>query len=315
MDAEVRGRTLLDSARRIRYNLMRAAGQFLLIDRIGGRTDSAGKPRGASDTSIAARPRMAKLIPFIALSVAMPALLVAVGCQSNKPMVQNIPPPSFSGPTVQAGATPQPHVAQNGTPPANVAPVKPNDNTIPREWSAVSGSRPWKWIVIHHSATPSGSAKAFDRMHKEKGWDELGYHFVIGNGTETGDGQIEVGPRWPKQKWGAHAKTPDNQYNDYGIGICLVGNFDIERPTPNQLRSLAKLVAYLEKTYHIPSSRVLGHSDTKPTDCPGRNMSVAMVRRMAQQVLADSGEAIAGDVRTVSANELLSDTSDVAITP
>jgi N-acetyl-anhydromuramyl-L-alanine amidase AmpD len=127
---------------------------------------------------------------------------------------------------------------------------------------------------------------------------------VIGNGTESGDGQIEVGPRWPKQKWGAHAKTPNNEFNDYGIGICLVGNFDIERPTAAQMRSLAKLVAYLEKNYRVPASRVLGHSDTKPTDCPGRNLSVATVRRMASQALADSGETVE-DTRTASSSEFL----------
>ena len=44
-------------------------------------------------------------------------------------------------------------------------------------------------IVIHHSATDRGGAKAFDEYHRKKnGWDELGYHFVIGNGTDTPDG-------------------------------------------------------------------------------------------------------------------------------
>lgn len=167
--------------------------------------------------------------------------------------------------------------------------------------------RPWRWIIIHHSATSSGSAAVFDKLHRAKGWDELGYHFVIGNGTDSGDGQIEVGSRWPKQKWGAHAKTPDNRYNDFGIGICLVGNFDIERPTPRQMQSLARLTAYLMSTYHIPASNVLGHRDTKPTDCPGRNMNVALVRRMAQQMLA--AEESEGQVRTASATELLKDHS------
>jgi 5-methylcytosine-specific restriction endonuclease McrA len=36
----------------------------------------------------------------------------------------------------------------------------------------------------------------FDRSHRDKGWDELGYHFVIGNGTSSGDGVVEVGTRW-----------------------------------------------------------------------------------------------------------------------
>ena len=130
-------------------------------------------------------------------------------------------------------------------------------------------------------------------MHKAKGWDELGYHFVVGNGTDTRDGQVEVGARWPQQKWGAHAKTPDNRYNDFGIGVCVVGNFDLTRPTDEQVRSLSKLVAFLMRTYRIPAERVVGHSDTgRPTECPGRLMNVAQVRRMSVQILVDAGETV-----------------------
>ena len=117
--------------------------------------------------------------------------------------------------------------------------------------------RDWYWIVIHHSATPSGSEKDFDREHKEKGWDECGYHFVIGNGTNSGNGQVEIGPRWPIQKYGAHAYTPDERFNQHGIGICLVGNFMVDRPTAAQMASLNKLVKYLMVTYNIPANRVL----------------------------------------------------------
>src|SRR5207237_563410 len=81
-------------------------------------------------------------------------------------------------------------------------------------------------------------------------------------------------------------------FNEFGIGICLVGNFDVQRPTADQTRSLARLTAYLMKTYHIPASRVLGHGDTKPTDCPGHHLDVAVIRRMATQMLADGGSAI-----------------------
>ena len=130
----------------------------------------------------------------------------------------------------------------------------------------------WPHIVIHHSATPTGNADEFDKMHREKGWDELGYHFVIGNGTGSGDGQVEIGPRWVKQKHGAHCKvTGHPEYNDVGVGICLVGNFDVTRPTQAQMASLAQLVRFLMARYDIPRSNVYGHGQLKPTDCPGRN--------------------------------------------
>jgi N-acetyl-anhydromuramyl-L-alanine amidase AmpD len=72
------------------------------------------------------------------------------------------------------------------------------------------------------------------------------------------------------------------------------------------MRALAKLTAYLMKTYHVSPDRIIGHGDAKATQCPGRNMSVAAVRRMATQVLADSGETVEESVQTAS-GELLGD--------
>jgi N-acetyl-anhydromuramyl-L-alanine amidase AmpD len=246
-------------------------------------------------------------------SLFMSALLIAgiftwTGC-GEAPVVNQLPAANFNGPLspapVAPPVAPQVKVAQK---PVAPEPRKPTPQLagVPRDWIPNTTKQGgWNWIVIHHSATPSGGAKAFDRMHKEKGWDELGYHFVIGNGTDTGDGQIEVGPRWPKQKWGAHAKTPSNEFNNFGIGICLVGNFDTERPTRAQTQSLARLVAYLMKTYHVSADHVIGHGDTKATDCPGRNLHVAEIRRMATQLATgvDPGEAT---VKTAS-GELLID--------
>jgi hypothetical protein len=219
-------------------------------------------------------------------------LLAFTGCQ-ERPVVDQLPAANFNGPIVVQPPPPAydppkpPPTKVAAVPPKKVTPPAPQAFNVPRDWTPLPGATNadgWRYIVIHHSATPSGGAKAFDRMHREKGWDELGYHFVIGNGTDTADGQIEVGSRWPKQKWGAHAKTPDNRYNMQGIGICLVGNFDNERPTQAQLQSVSRLVGYLMKTYHVAPGNVLGHGNTKATDCPGKNVHVADIRRMAMQV-------------------------------
>jgi hypothetical protein len=217
-------------------------------------------------------------------------ILAAGGCQQKQQQTaEQLPPANFNGPLVVA------------PPPAPVDPPKPAPRPpqvetkprpapsplagIPRDWTPSARANDWKWIVIHHSATPAGGAKTFDRMHKQKGWDELGYHFVIGNGTDTADGQVEVGPRWTKQKHGAHAKTPDNKFNTHGIGICLVGNFDNERPTKAQIAATSRLVAWLMKNYHISPNDILGHEATgRATDCPGKFMDVAAVRRAAEQI-------------------------------
>jgi hypothetical protein len=139
-------------------------------------------------------------------------------------------------------------------------------------WSGGADARPWRYIVIHHSATTNGNAAKFHRQHLDRGWDELGYHFVINNGRGGPDGRVEVGPRWRKQKHGAHCGgTPDNEYNEVGIGICLVGNFQNRMPTAKQMAALRNLTNYLMETYDIPPHRVIAHRDAPgaSTDCCG----------------------------------------------
>ncbi len=141
--------------------------------------------------------------------------------------------------------------------------------------SAGPTGRDWRYIVIHHSATEAGSAAAFDRYHRTRGWGGLAYHFVIDNGRGAPDGLLEVGARWEKQKAGAHTGGQGGLYNAHGIGICLVGNFMTQRPTRVQLRSMDLLVTKLMTEHDIPASRVIGHRDAKgaSTLCPGRFLS------------------------------------------
>jgi len=150
-------------------------------------------------------------------------------------------------------------------------PVTTSD--IPWNWYPPAAvEKGWKAIIIHHSATPTGNMALFDREHKDRGWDGVGYDFVIGNGSDSGDGQIEVTFRWREQAVGAHCKTPDNWANINGIGICLVGNFNDRAPTKRQMDSLVKLTDFLQRRYRIPKSQITGHGGTRGaivTDCPG----------------------------------------------
>jgi len=143
----------------------------------------------------------------------------------------------------------------------------------------------WTAIIIHHSATDNGNARIFDRWHRQGNhWDSIGYDFVIGNGTNSGDGQVEVTARWHQQKTGAHCGgTPGNWANKDGIGICLVGNFDKYRPTSRQMHSLVRLVRFLKERYRIPASRIYGHGSTPgahKTNCPGRKFSMSELKSM-----------------------------------
>ncbi|MEW4530028.1 MAG: peptidoglycan recognition family protein [Maioricimonas sp. JB045] len=136
------------------------------------------------------------------------------------------------------------------------------------------GSRNWKYIVLHHTASSRGSVESIHRAHLQRRdaagrpWRGIGYHFVIGNGQGMPDGAIEPTFRWKEQSSGAHAGI--GLYNQVGIGICLVGNFEKTPPTDAQLKSVRRLVALLKARYDIGPREVIRHQDVKATACPGR---------------------------------------------
>ena len=141
--------------------------------------------------------------------------------------------------------------------------------------------RPWKYIVIHHSATDVGNARMFHRYHKKRGMENgLAYHFVITNGTGGKDGTVEASPRWHKQLQGGHVS--EEWMNEVGIGICLVGNFQKNYPTDEQIYSLVNLIKYLQLECGIPSSRVITHKEVKKghTACPGKFFPMKKIKTL-----------------------------------
>jgi N-acetylmuramoyl-L-alanine amidase len=140
----------------------------------------------------------------------------------------------------------------------------------------------WKSIIIHHSASPGGSPESLDRLHRSWGFASLGYHFVIGNGIDYGDGALYAGPRWTRQEPGAHVadRAPGAQpsaawFNERAIGICLVGNGERRSFTEGQLAQLTELVADLQREFGIADSQVYLHSDLSDVASPGRFFPVA----------------------------------------
>ena len=234
----------------------------------------------------------------VLFTVCVMAAASVMGCSKPQQLVRR--PPAVATQAFAYEPMPEPVPHRHAARPARKRevrrPAKPPLPDHDAAWEVNVTARPWRFIVIHHSATHKGSAAVFDRWHRRhNGWDELGYHFVIGNGTYTGDGRIEVGSRWPKQKHGAHCKVgQDETYNDFGIGICLVGNFEKQWPTQAQMHSLARLVDYLSARFEIPDANIIGHGDVDDTRCPGRHFSFADLferlrrRRAARKALAAS---------------------------
>ena len=139
-------------------------------------------------------------------------------------------------------------------------------------------ARPWSYIVLHHSATTGGNARRFERNHIARDLGSLAYHFVIGNGHGSGDGQIEISDNWVRQLPCNHAG--DAERNSDGIAICLVGDFEEndDGPTGEQMAALVGLIRYLVYRFDIDPDHVIGHNQVKNTRCPGRHFPLERVR-------------------------------------
>lgn len=144
----------------------------------------------------------------------------------------------------------------------------------------------WKYIVVHHSGAPQGSAESIDRYHREdRGYENgLAYHFVIGNGRGgMKDGEIAVGGRWKKQILGGHLAS--TALNRVSIGICLIGDFEKTKPSAKQIRSLISLCHYLLVDLSLNRSALQIHKqiNPKPTKCPGKYFPTSLVEGAIRQ--------------------------------
>ena len=114
-------------------------------------------------------------------------------------------------------------------------------------------------IILHCSATKAGqdfTAADIDRWHRERGFNGIGYHYVI-----RLDGRLEKGR--DVSLIGAHCKG----WNERSIGICYVGGLNengqpADTRTNAQKRVLYQVIMDLQREYGI--LQVLGHRDTSP---------------------------------------------------
>ncbi len=123
-----------------------------------------------------------------------------------------------------------------------------------------------EYVVWHCSATPPsqdiGSAQ-IDIMHKAKGWDGIGYHFVI-----RYDGRVEPGEALKSR--GAHVKG----LNSVSVGVCMIGGVDeqgksVNNFTDKQWQAARHVYEFLKLLY--PDASNIGHRDLSPdSDGDGR---------------------------------------------
>ena len=193
-------------------------------------------------------------------AVAVGALAYRYLAPAPRTPTQPAPARRDDRPTVDAGKM---RALVRETPPGEILPV----------WTPPKLSARWRYIIVHHSATNGGNGRQFDRWHRQRGMENgMAYHFVItnGQGKENGpDGQVEIGRRWLEQLDGGHVRG--DALNHEAIGVCLVGNFLHQMPTPKQIASCKALIKHLRALTGIPASAVISHQKAprQATVCPG----------------------------------------------
>jgi N-acetylmuramoyl-L-alanine amidase len=109
---------------------------------------------------------------------------------------------------------------------------------------------------------------------------DIPYHFIIaGNGTIFEGAELR------------YRGTHTYKRNTGTVGIALIGNFNDEQPTGEQMNALSALVSFLRSSFN-GITHLAGHKDFRIeddeysfTDCPGTNLYPKLSGIAAEQGL------------------------------
>ena len=132
------------------------------------------------------------------------------------------------------------------------------------------------YIILHCSDTEDDGDTlqwpAIKRYHLSLGWSDIGYHF----GVEERAGIVLL-PGRDREAVGSHCRAGGRNHDS--IGVCVVGQFDEDAPTPKIFAATVKALAWLCLFYDIPSKNVRGHREFEPNKtCPGEMWDLDHVR-------------------------------------
>ena len=180
-----------------------------------------------------------------------------------------------------------------------VFPILSNMNDLP-----MPASRRIDRIYVHHSYSRFGDAEEIDIWHRARGFNKIGYNAVVSVGEK--DIRPDVGfPAGIIQLGRSINKVPATVRGDnsHSIGICVVGNFDIqdenddpgEKPDAGGVRekALGLIAATYCKKLDLPVRQVLGHWEARLVpgvpdpvkSCPGNNIDCDLMRAFIWQIL------------------------------
>lgn len=136
--------------------------------------------------------------------------------------------------------------------------------------------RPVTRITIHHDGmspfASTNKAEAAARIelirsgHRGRNFGDIGYHYVIDPAGRVWQGRSLT---WQ----GAHV----GRQNEGNLGICVLGNYQNQRPSETQIRAVEGFVAQQMRTHRVGVRQVYTHKELASTACPGRNLQPSIV--------------------------------------
>ena len=125
-------------------------------------------------------------------------------------------------------------------------------------------------ITLHHEGDARPMTPKDDPVKKlralqswgarDKNWWDVPYHFLI-----SLDGTIYEGRDYH------YIGETNTKYNPEGhFLISVMGNYEIQKPTPEQIKSITDLMAWAVQEFNVPLDKIYGHRDLADTDCPGK---------------------------------------------
>lgn len=204
---------------------------------------------------------------------------------------------------VAANDVPEPRWPDASSPPTSGKrwePLPPNESPtaepgiIPRsDWAKGApvarlmdrADRPYSKITLHHDGMPypfystdrQAAASRLETIrngHRGRNFGDIGYHYLIDPA-----GRVWAGRDLSWQ--GAHVA---NQ-NPGNLGICVMGNYQIQQPNQAQLEAVERFVASQMGKYRIRISDVKTHQERAPTECPGRSLQPRLTSMRTSSML------------------------------
>lgn len=127
-------------------------------------------------------------------------------------------------------------------------------------------------VTLHHTGSPEPLRADEDPRQKlqglqswgarERNWWDVPYHFLIDL-----EGRIYEGRDW------RYMGETNTTYDPAGhFLISVIGNYERQEATPQQLEAIADLMAWALSKFNLPLERIGGHFNYADTTCPGEHL-------------------------------------------